>query len=101
MWRTWRPYFGWKTLCPIWFADPWGLIVTMPLAGATASQEQMEELEEADPNEFLLITAEGKSDDYRWLAGRLVVVDYGLNCEADVSERRTYYRSELERRRKS
>lgn len=92
MWHVWRPQFGWKSLCPIRFADPWGFVVVMQLAGKQASPD---EAEDQDPREFLDITSEGKPDDYRWLNGRIVVVDYGLNSEESATMSREDYRRRL------
>jgi hypothetical protein len=94
MWRYWKPRFGWKSLCPIRFADRRGLVVVMSLAGDQASPE---DAEEQDPREYLEITSEGKPDDYRWLGDRIVVVDYGLQNEETASEQRAYYRELLAR----
>ncbi len=91
----WQPRFQWETLCPIKFADCLGLIVIMPAAGAVASEDEMQELDDAYTKEFSIITSEGKPDDYRWLNGRLVVVDYGLACAADVREQRAKYTASL------
>jgi hypothetical protein len=95
MWRVWRPQFGWESLCPM-IGDPWGLIVIMPLAGKSADPD---EAEQAYPQEFYEITSEGKPDDYRWLGKRIVVVDYGLECEMTANERRAYYRGLVALRR--
>jgi hypothetical protein len=92
MWCDWRPRFGWRSLCPIIFADRRGFVVIMPLAGEAATQE---EADEAYPHEFHEITSEGKPDDFRWLGGRIVVVDYGLTSESAAIEQRTYYRARL------
>lgn len=89
MWRVWRSRFGWESLCPILLADRWGFVVVMPLAGATVS---LEAADDTYTREFCQITSEGKPDDYRWLNGRIVVVDYGLESNAAASERREYYR---------
>ena len=32
MWQYWRPIFGWENLCPIYFADPLGILLIMPRA---------------------------------------------------------------------
>jgi hypothetical protein len=95
MWQQWRPLFHWHSLCPILLADSLGLVVVMPLATPPATQE---ELDEAYPGEFHLISSEGKPDDYARLNGQLVVVDYGLASGADVKKQRAYLAVELARR---
>lgn len=88
MWRIWRPYFGWRTLCPVLFADPAGLVLVMARAQQPVSRIEIESLPDAYPG----ITAETKSQDYGRYAGRVVAVDYGLWDARDVAERRRYYR---------
>lgn len=92
MWFIWRQLFGWKSLCPIRFADRWGLVVVMRLAGAPASPD---EADDAYPCEYGVITTEGKPDDYRWMDGRIVAVDYGLESEDDAEEQRARFRQLL------
>lgn len=89
MWRTWRPYFGWNTLCPVLFADPVGLVLVMARAEQPITQTEFESLPDAYPG----ITAEAKLQDYGRCGGRVVAVDYGLWDAHDVAQRRDYYRS--------
>lgn len=89
MWRTWKPYFGWNTLCPVLFADPAGVLLVMARAEQPISQAEVESLPDAYPG----ITAETKPQNYGRHGGVVVAVDYGLWDAQDVSERRDYYRS--------
>lgn len=69
--RTW----GWARnpkLCPIIFADPFGLVVVMPrvevadsLCGMTMQRLASE------------LGVEAKPDSFGYLSGRLVAIDYG------------------------
>lgn len=88
MWRTWRPRIGWRTLCPVRFADPLGLIVIMPrVQPATA-----EDVERETPDDYPQITCEfALYKDWGWLNGRVVSIDYGLWDSASVLEKRGYY----------
>ncbi len=95
MWQKWRPLFGWKTLCPVYFADRFGLLVVMPRAGAVASPDDADDGDDATVREFCEITAEGKPDDYRYWRGRIAVVDYGLQSETAVRMQRDEYREKL------
>jgi len=89
MWRRWRPLFKWKTLCPIHFADPWGLFVVMPRAVQPVACAAIDAL----PDYYPGITAELKPDDYGYVENRLVALDYGLPSIDSVRERRRYYDS--------
>jgi hypothetical protein len=60
----------------------------MPLAGEIVDPEEAERMY---PAEHFQVTSEGKPDDYRWLSGQIVVVDYGLVGEIAARERRAYY----------
>lgn len=60
MWRTWKPYFGWNTLCPVLFADPAGVLLVMARAEQPISQAEVESLPDAYPG----ITAETKPQNY-------------------------------------
>jgi len=88
MWRTWRPIFGWETLCPIVLADPLGLFVVMPRATQPVSQAEVAAL----PDYYPLVTSENKVDDYGRVHGVLLALDYGLPDIDMVLERRDYYR---------
>ena len=89
MWRTWRPYFGWSTLCPVLFSDPTGLVIVMCRAEQPITQAEVDSLPDAYPG----ITAEAKLQDYGRCGGRVVAVDYGLWDADQVAVRRDYYRS--------
>ena len=88
MWRYWRPRFQWKTLCPVFYADPFGLLVVMPRAAQPVLQEQVDAL----PDHYPDITAETKHEDFGIVGDRIVALDYGLPFEDAVRERRRYYR---------
>lgn len=89
MWRVWRPYFGWQTLCPVLFGDPAGLVLVMARAEQPVTQTEIESLPDAYPD----ITAETKVQDYGRYAKHVVAVDYGLWDANDVAKQRAYYAS--------
>jgi hypothetical protein len=90
MWRTWRPVFGWKELCPILFADPLGVLVLMPRAAQPVSRE---EIDAANPDHALAeINCECKPNDWGRVDGRVLVLDYGLPSADMVEEQRAFYR---------
>ena len=93
MWHKWRPIFGWRTLCPIYFSDPLGLIVVMPRATQPVSQEDVDALPDYHPT----ITAELKADDYGLLLDNVLALDYGLPDKDMVQQRRDYYAGFLEK----
>jgi hypothetical protein len=87
MWQRWRPRFQWSTLCPVIYADPFGLLVVMPRAVQPVPQDQVDALPDYYPD----ITAETKHEDFGLLGGSIVALDYGLPFEDAVLERRNYY----------
>lgn len=89
MWRTWRPVFGWGTLCPVFFGDPFGFVLVMARAQQPIAHADIECLPDAYPD----VTAESKSQDYGRVNGRVVAVDYGLPDPQLARHRREYYRS--------
>lgn len=89
MWYRWRLVFGWKTLCPILFADPFGLIVIMRRARQPIS---LQEIRDADPDYYPDTTAEVKEENFGFLDdGSIVAVDYGVAGRDMLRERRAYY----------
>ena len=88
MWRTWRPIFGWRNLCPITFADPLGLVVVMPRALQPVS---FEEVVRATPDYFPDITAEAKPEDFGRIGSQVFALDYGLPYVDAIAERRAFY----------
>lgn len=87
MWFSWRPRFLWKTLCPIYYADPFGLMVVMPRVVQPVPQEQVDAMPDYYPN----ITSETKHDDFGMLGGNIVAIDYGLPFKDAVRKQRMYY----------
>ena len=87
MWFCWRPLFRWRTLCPVIWADPLGLLVIMPRASQPVPQEEVDALLEYYPD----ITAETKHEDFGAIQGQIVALDYGLPFADVVRERRNYY----------
>ena len=88
MWQHWRPIFGWENLCPIYFADPLGILVIMPRAKQPVKKEDViNAYPDQDPN----ITAEGKPEDWGCLDGRILALDYGLHRADAVMNRRKSY----------
>jgi hypothetical protein len=88
MWHKWRPVFGWENLCPIKFADPFGLVVIMPRA---AQPVTFDEVVAETPDHYPDTTAEMKPEDHGRVDGCLVILDYGLPDADLVRERRAYY----------
>ena len=87
MWFHWRPRFQWKTLCPVIYSDPLGLLIVMPRATQPVPQDKVDAL----PDYYPEITPETKHEDFGMLGGTIVALDYGLPFEDAVRERRTYY----------
>ena len=87
MWTKWRKTFGWTTLCPIYFADPFGLVVAMPRARQPVRQDEIDAL----PDYYPTITAELKQDDYWWIGDSVLALDYGLLDRDMVKQQRQYY----------
>jgi hypothetical protein len=89
LWFKWRPLFGWRTLCPIYFADPVGLLVVMPKAEQPVTHAEVDAL----PDYYPSYTSECKVEDHGRLLGAVVAVDYGLGFADSVVEQRKYYNS--------
>ena len=87
MWTCWQPIFQWKTLCPVYVSDPFGLFILMPRATQPVSVEEIDALPDYHP----LISAELKADDYGRLKGHVLALDYGLWDQDMVDEKRNYY----------
>ncbi len=97
MWQDWRQTFGWKNLCPIYFADPLGILVIMPRAKQPVTFEDVKiAYDYCDPN----ITAEAKTKDWGCLGGRVLALDYGLpTADMVVSRRKSYNKEKLFRQK--
>lgn len=89
MWVIWQPVFRWATLCPVTWADVFGILVIMPRACEDVTEQ---EAIDADDREKISTTAEGKPADYGRLNGCVVAIDYGLAYQQTVRERRCEYR---------
>jgi hypothetical protein len=89
MWRTWQPKFQWENLCPIHFADSWGMVVVMPWAVKPVTQD---EIDAACIDYYPNITSEFKSDDFGRVDGKVLILDYGLSDAKCVHEQRACYR---------
>lgn len=90
VWRTWRLKVGWDFLCPIVFADPFGLIVVMRRAAQPVTEAEVESTRAADWHPQ--VTCEHKVEDWGRIGPGIVVLDYcDLTTEEDVRERRAYY----------
>jgi hypothetical protein len=88
MWLVWRPKFLWENLCPIVFADKFGMFVLMHRATQPVT---LEEIKENDRDYYPDITAEYKPSDWGWFNGMLVAVDYGLPDLQMINDRRNSY----------
>lgn len=86
--------FHWPNLCPVLFADPFGLLVVMPRAAQPVTPL---EADEARGDHYPDITSETKAIDFGKFKGMVVALDYGLPYPDMVRERRKYY-SEHEQR---
>lgn len=89
MWTKWRPVFGWPNLCPISFADPFGLFVIMPRATQPVT---FDDVANATPDYFPDITSEFKPEDFGRVGNVVLALDYGLPDADVVAERRAYYK---------
>lgn len=88
-WHEWGPAFGWHTLCPVVWADPFGLVLVMPRAEQPVSQQEaLIALGDFYPG----IDAETKPENFGRLGGKVVVLDYGWPDADVVSGRRDYLR---------
>jgi hypothetical protein len=87
MWRVWRPVFGWENLCPVLFADPFGVFVVMPRAQPIITDDV------AHRDYYPDITAEAKREDYGIVGDQVLALDYGLWDADAIAERRSYYSS--------
>jgi hypothetical protein len=88
-WRVWRPKFKWSNLCPIWFADRFGLTVVM----ARALPVTQEEVDAEGLDYYPMINCERKPEDHGRVDGRLVCSGLriagcrrGARAARDVSE---------------
>lgn len=94
MWLIWRPIFSWDSLCPIEFADPFGLVVVMPLATQPVT---LDEIMSEKPDDYPDITSEIKPANYGRIKGHLLALDYGLPDAKVIRQRRAYYAEHLMR----
>ena len=90
MWWTWRPIFRCENLCPIKFADPFGLLVVMPRAEQPVT---FKDVVAATPDYYPDISSETKTEDFGLVGDRVLALDYGLPDADMVAQRRTYYKS--------
>jgi hypothetical protein len=88
MWNIWRPIYGWRSLCPVLFADPLGLVVVMPRADQPVTRDEVDALPDCYPG----TTAETKVEDHGRFAGNVVELDYGLPDDDLVRDKRAYYK---------
>ena len=98
MWQYWRPIFGWKNLCPIYVADPLGVLVIMPRAKQPVTFEDVVKATSGEYDYYPDITAETKTDDYGWVGNRILALDYGLPNAGMVVARRAYYKDKASHR---
>ena len=88
MWHRWRPVFRWKSLCPVVFADPLGLVVVMRRAEQPVTED---EIKTTIPVDYPEPTYKVKPEDFGRVSGHVLAVDYGLPVPDTVSEARSYY----------
>jgi hypothetical protein len=89
IWKEWRPVFGWTNLCPVLFSDPIGLLVVMPWAKQPVSCDEIRSLPDHYPSPF----EEYKPEDFGWLSGEVVALDYGRPSADMVRTQREYLAS--------
>ena len=87
MWNHWQPIFQWKTLCPVYASDPFGLFIVMPRAAQPVREEEIDAL----PDYYPSIDAELKPENHGHQKGTVLILDYGLDDQHSVNERRNYY----------
>ena len=92
MWRTWRPIFGWRNLCPIYYADSMGIIVVMPRAEQPVTFDDVVNATSGEHDYYPENTAETKPEDYGRVGTLVLALDYGLPDRDKVNERRSYYK---------
>jgi hypothetical protein len=88
MWYKWRPLFEWEHLCPIKFADPFGVIVVMPRAQQPVSDENTHE---AFIDYYPNINAETKAENFGKIGSHVLVLDYGISDSSSIKNQRDYY----------
>ena len=88
IWKRWRPMFGWANLCPIKFADPFGLVVVMSRAEQPVT---FDEVKAATTDDYPGVMMETKQENFGRLAGKVLVLDYGLHDSDLVLQQRSYY----------
>jgi hypothetical protein len=92
MWQHWRLIFPtWENLCPVLFADRFGVVLIMPRAQPADDSTIVDAAMEADGDCYPLPTVEFRAEEYGILGGRAVCFDYGLGDAKMVLERRAYY----------
>jgi hypothetical protein len=96
MWRVWRPRFAWRSLCPVRCCLLSGLLLVMSRAEIPDTPIEPDQVEDTYGSEYLRITCEGKPGDFGWLAGRIVIVDYGLASELAQATQRAEYEAVLD-----
>ena len=89
IWRVWRPIFSWQNICPVLASDPWGLVIVMPRAEQPVT---FDDVKKATIDCYPEFVVEMKCEDFWWVAGSVVAVDYGLWEVEDIAERREYFR---------
>ncbi len=87
MWFKWRKVFEWKTLCPIYFADPLGILVIMPRANQPVSHDEVDAMPDYYPSPM----TEFKPEDYGRIGTAVVALDYGIPFSDMAAERRRYF----------
>jgi hypothetical protein len=92
-WATWKQFLygllsnmqerafsrlGWPILCPVLFSDPLGFLVIMPRCDPAPDACLAKCLAELEtPYDWEGVPTDDKSENFGYLAGQLVVIDYG------------------------
>jgi hypothetical protein len=66
----------WPELCPVLWADPWGLLVVMPRADPAPKLSRRDYLRFTKRPDYT-VPVEHKTDSFGLLDGHLVAIDYG------------------------
>lgn len=90
MWLKWRLHFNWESLCPVLFADCFGIVLIMPRADE-ANRDAIDATIDRDGECHPQPTTEFTPEGYGRIGDHIVCFDYGLADADMVRERRDYF----------
>lgn len=73
--RYWSNYHTRTALCPVWFADPVGLLVVMPRCRPL--ERRICPVEVLWFQEYERVPCDWAQENWGWHNGRVVLIDYG------------------------